>query len=259
MKNVEPKVALITGAGTGIGQAIAARLARSGFRLAVTDLVAETAEATVRTLEQPDMHRAWPLNVTDATSIQDTVAAVTRQLGPISVLCNNAGVSTMNHFWALSEDEWNLNIDVNLKGVWQVTRHVVPDMIERKMGKIIVTASMAAKMGAPLLAHYSASKFGVVGLVQAMAKELAPYGITCNAVCPGFVKTSMQDREIVWEAALRGIAHPEAVRDEYVSMTPLGRLCTPNDVASVVNFLASSDADFMTGQALNVTGGACMH
>ena len=132
-------------------------------------------------------------------------------------------------------------------------------MMERKKGKIVNVAAMAAKLGAPLLAHYSASKFAVLGLTQAMAKELAKYGINVNAVCPGFVKTSMQDREVVWEAKLRGIDDPEKVRKEYIDMTPLGRLCMPEDVAKVVRFLASEDADFLTGQAINVTGGVCVH
>ncbi len=118
---------------------------------------------------------------------------------------------------------------------------------------------MASKMGAPFQAHYAASKFGVLGLVQSMAKELAPYGITVNAVCPGMVKTGMQDREVQWEAELRGITDPEIVTQEYIKSTPLGRLCMPEDVANVVAFLASPDSDFMTGQGINVTGGICMH
>ena len=145
----------------------------------------------------------------------------------------------MGRFYELTEQEWDDNVDVNMKAVWLVTRRVVPQMIARRAGRIVVTASMAAKIGAAYLAHYSASKFGVLGLVQAMARELAEFGITCNAVCPGFVRTGMQDREVVWEAALRDIDDPEQVRREYVRMTPLGRLCRPEDVAGVVAFLAS--------------------
>ena len=109
-------------------------------------------------------------------------------------------------------------------------------------------------MGAPLLTHYSASKFAVVGFTQALAREVAKYGIRVNAVCPGFVKTSMQDREVQWEAKLRKIS-PEKVMQEYIDMTPLGRLEKPEDVANVVTFLASNNSRFMTGQAINVTGG----
>jgi NAD(P)-dependent dehydrogenase (short-subunit alcohol dehydrogenase family) len=165
----------------------------------------------------------------------------------------------MNWFWELTEEEWDYNMNVNAKGVWLVSKHVAPHMIKKRKGKIVNTASMASKIGAPLLAHYSASKFAVIGFTQAISKELAPYNINVNAVCPGFVKTSMQDREIVWEAKLRGIDEPEKVREEYIKQTPLGRLCYPEDVAKVVLFLASEDADFLTGQAINVTGGACTH
>jgi meso-butanediol dehydrogenase/(S,S)-butanediol dehydrogenase/diacetyl reductase len=117
---------------------------------------------------------------------------------------------------------------------------------------------MAGKLAASYLAHYSASKFAVVGFTQGLALELAEHGINVNCVCPAFVKTAMQDREVQWEAELRGMT-PEEVRAGYVKMTPLGRLGTPDDVSKVVRFLASSDAEFMTGQAVNVTGGALLH
>ncbi|MGI9334022.1 MAG: SDR family oxidoreductase, partial [Gammaproteobacteria bacterium] len=113
------------------------------------------------------------------------------------------------------------------------------------------------KIGAPLLAHYAASKFAVVGFTQSLAKEVAGHGIRVNAVCPGFVRTSMQEREITWEGELRGLA-PDAVREEYVSMTPLGRIEEPEDVAEVVVFLASDMSRFLTGESINVTGGVLM-
>jgi NAD(P)-dependent dehydrogenase (short-subunit alcohol dehydrogenase family) len=203
--------------------------------------------------------RAFVVDVTKQDSVDAGVSEAIDHAGSIDILVNNAGVSSMNRFTELSEEEWDLNFDVNIKGVWRVTKSVAPHMVSRRRGRIVATASMAAKLGAPLLAHYSASKFAVVGFIQAVAKELAEYGITANAVCPGFVKTEMQDREILWEAKLRGMDDPDAVRREYIDMTPLGRLCTPQDVANVVAFLCSEDAGFMTGQALNVTGGICVH
>ena len=124
-------------------------------------------------------------------------------------------------------------------------------------GCIVNTASLAAKVGAPLLAHYSASKFAVLGWTQALARELAPKGIRVNAVCPGFVKTGMQSREIEWESRLRNMS-PQQVVDDYVAQTPLGRLEEPEDVADVVVFLCSDKARFMTGQGINVTGGVYM-
>ncbi len=131
-------------------------------------------------------------------------------------------------------------------------------MIKQKSGKIINNASLAAKRGAPFLGHYSASKFAVLGLTYTMALELAPYGITVNAVCPGIVETGMIRREWKWEGDLRGMT-PDQVREEVLSTIPLGRLAQPEDIAAVVAFLASKDADYMTGQALNINGGMENH
>lgn len=259
MKRLEGKIALISGAASGIGFAIASKLAAEGAVLAMTDRnLPEVAKSFEKIKDLSPKSLYWEMDVTDQASVRRAVAAAAERFGVIDILVNNAGVSTMNRFTDLSEEEWDFNMNVNLKGVWRVTKEVAPLMMKRKQGKIVCTASMASKLGAPLLAHYSASKFGVLGFVQAIAKELADYGINVNAVCPGFVATSMQDREIVWEAKLRGIDDPEKVRREYISMTPLGRLCQPEDVAKVVAFLASSEADFMTGQGINITGGACV-
>ncbi|MGB9687071.1 MAG: SDR family NAD(P)-dependent oxidoreductase [Rectinema subterraneum] len=260
MRTIEGKIAFITGSASGIGFAISKRLAQDGAVLAMTDRDQTALKEAFDKIQgiSPKSH-FWTMDVTNQEGINKTVKSVIDTYGVIDILVNNAGVSTMNRFTDLTEDEWDLNMNVNLKGVWRVTKEIAPFMIQRKSGKIICTASMASKLGAPFLAHYSASKFGVLGFVQAIAKELAEYGITVNAVCPGYVATSMQDREVVWEAKLRGIDDPEKVRQEYITMTPLKRLCMPEDVANVVSFLASPDADFMTGQGINVTGGACVH
>ena len=171
------------------------------------------------------------------------------------ILISNAGVSTMNYIDDLTEEEWDFNMNVNAKGIFLTNQEAIKYFKERKIkGRIVNTASLAAKVGAPLLAHYSASKFAVVGFTQAAARETAKFGIRINAVCPGFVKTSMQDREVEWEAKLRSLT-PKQVIEEYISQTPLGRLEKPEDVAKVVLFLSGSDSDFMTGQAVNVTGG----
>lgn len=260
MGRLSGKYAFITGSGTGIGRAIALKLAREGATLMVTDLDLATAKATLDSLETISKgHQACDADVTSQDSIRRAVELTLKSFARIDILVNNAGVSTMGRFTDLSEEEWDLNMSVNLKGVWRVTKEIVPHMVDAGKGKIVTVASMAAKLGAPLLAHYSGSKFGVLGLMQGIAKEVAENNITVNCVCPGFVHTKMQDREIVWEAELRGIKDPEDVRQEYIDMTPLARLCEPEDVARVALFLASEDSDFMTGQALNVTGGACVH
>jgi NAD(P)-dependent dehydrogenase (short-subunit alcohol dehydrogenase family) len=171
----------------------------------------------------------------------------------------------MNRFIALTERDWDFNMDINAKGVFlcsQVAARQLlaqdPDPVSGLRGKIINTASMAGKRGnAPFLPHYVASKFAVVGLTQALAGELAEHKITVNAVCPGYVETSMQERELQWEAELRGVT-VDQVRNLYIADTPLRRIETPEDVAKVVVFLASPLADFMTGAALNINGGAFM-
>ena len=248
------KVALVTGAGSGIGKAIAVALAGAGARVAATDIDPELAEATAAAIPGAIAGR---LDVTSAASARDAVARAEAALGPIDILCNNAGVSTMNRLQDLSEREWDFNFGVNAKGVFLVTQAVLPGMIARQGGCIVNTASMAGKRPAPLLTHYAASKWACVGFTKSAAVELGPYGIRVNCVCPGFVKTSMQEREIIWEAELRGMT-PEAVRAEYVSLTPLGRIEEPEDVADVVVFLASDASRFMTGQGINITGGVRM-
>jgi meso-butanediol dehydrogenase/(S,S)-butanediol dehydrogenase/diacetyl reductase len=247
--------AVVTGAGTGIGSAIARTLAARGLQVAVTDLDLTAARETAGELDT----FATQLDVTDATSIRRAADEAEEALGTLEVWVSNAGVSTMAPFVETTEEAWALNLDVNAKGVFLCGQEAARRLIAHGHGGAIVnTASMAGKRGAvPYLSAYVASKFAVVGLTQAMAYELAPHGIRVNCVCPGYVATGMQERELAWEAELRGIT-PEAVRDAYVEDTPMGRLETPEDVAGVVAFLAGPDAGFVTGEAIAVNGGAYM-
>jgi NAD(P)-dependent dehydrogenase (short-subunit alcohol dehydrogenase family) len=248
--------ALVTGAATGIGAGIAGELARRGHRVAVTDVDLEGAR---RVAAEIDGAEAFRLDVTDRPSIEAACDAACEALGPLRIWVSNAGVSTMRPFVDLTEEDWDFNLAVNAKGVFLCGQVAARRFIDQRAGGAIVnTASMAGKWGAaPYLAHYVASKFAVVGLTQAMAAELARYGIRVNCVCPGFVATSMQERELAWEAEFRGVTVDE-VRELWVSSTPLGRIETPEDVALAVVFLASDDARFVTGEALAVNGGAFM-
>jgi meso-butanediol dehydrogenase / (S,S)-butanediol dehydrogenase / diacetyl reductase len=252
---LEGRRALVTGAGAGIGRAIAQALAAAGARIAVTDLDVANAQAVAERLEGAIASR---LDVTDAAETKRVVERAAADLGGLEIVCANAGVSTMRPVTDLTEEEWDHNMTVNAKGVFltdqAAVRHFLANGIK---GAIVNTASLADKQGVPLLAHYAASKFAVVGFTQSLAREVAPHGIRVNCICPGFVRTSMQDREVVWEAKLRGMS-PAAVREEYVALTPLGRLEEPEDVADAVVFLASDGARFITGEALNVTGGVRM-
>jgi meso-butanediol dehydrogenase/(S,S)-butanediol dehydrogenase/diacetyl reductase len=248
--------AIVTGAGTGIGAAIARELGRRGHRVAVTDLDEESARRVAAEIEGAE---AFQLDVTDRASIEAVCDAACRSLGPLEVWAANAGVSTMSRFVDITEDEYDFNMTVNAKGVFLCGQVAARRLIEQgKGGAIVNTASTAGKWGAaPFLAHYVASKFAVIGITQAMAAELGPYRIRVNCVCPGFVTTSMQERELAWESELRGTSIDE-VRELWVSSTPLGRLELPEDVALAVAFLASEDARFITGEALAVNGGTFM-
>lgn len=190
-----------------------------------------------------------------AASARAAVAAAEAALGPLDILRNNAGVSTMNRIEDLSEREWDSNFDVNAKGVFLVTQAAVKGMIARTRGCIVNTASMAGKKAVPLLAHYAASKWACIGFTKSAAVEFGPHGIRVNCVCPGYVRTSMQERELAWEAELRRMT-PEEVAAGYVNLTPLGRIGTPEDVARVVLWLCAPAAEFVTGAAIDVTGGA---
>jgi NAD(P)-dependent dehydrogenase (short-subunit alcohol dehydrogenase family) len=244
-------IAVVTGAGSGIGRAIAPELARRDHTVVATDLDLDAAKSTAAAVGGP----ALRLDVTDPGSIDAAVS----EIGDFDIWVSNAGISKMQPFTDVSPADLRQTLAVNLEGIFLCGQAAARSMIARATrGSIVNIASMAGKQGrVPFLADYVASKFGVVGLTQAMAFELAPHGITVNSVCPGYVATPMQDRELGWEAGLRGVS-TEEVRRLYIDDTPLGRLETPEDVARAVAFLAGPDAGFITGEALAVNGGAFM-
>ena len=248
--------AVVTGAATGIGAAIARALAEVGHRVAVTDLDGEGAAQVAAGIEGT---QSFSMDVRSRASIESACRDAVEALGPLQVWVSCAGVSSMARFVDLSDDEIDLNLDVNTRGTLICGQIAARQLIAQGGGgSIINIASMAGKRGGvPLLAHYVTSKFAVVGLTQAMACELAPHDIRVNAVCPGYVRTAMQDREIVWEAQLKGITAQEVV-DFYYADTPLRRLQTPEDIAATVVFLASAAASSITGESVAVNGGSYM-
>jgi NAD(P)-dependent dehydrogenase (short-subunit alcohol dehydrogenase family) len=245
----------VTGGASGIGAAICRELAQRGHRVVVTDVDEAGARALASTL--PGAH-SQALDVSSTAACREAVAAIERDVGPLGAWVSNAGVSRMAPFLDIEEAQVDFTLNVNLRGLFFASQAAARAMAVRKSGCIVNIASMAGKQGrVPFLADYVASKFGVVGLTQAMAFELAPLGIRVNAVCPGFVATDMQVRELEWEARLRG-TDPASVKRQWIADTPMGRLEQPQDVARVVAFLLSEDAGFITGESIAVNGGAFM-
>ncbi len=260
LPGLKDKVVLVTGAGRGIGKTIALSFAEQGSLVLVGDINLDEASDTAKiaTDQYKVISQAYKLDVTNRPEVQRVVDAIFDEYHRIDILVNNAGVSTMARAVDITEEEWDFNMNVNAKGVFNVSQSVVKRMIEKSIkGKIINIASQAGRQGFPLFAHYCASKFAVIGFTQSLALEVGKYGVTVNAICPGFVKTSMQVREILWEAELRGIS-PEDVIKDYIDSIPLGRLQEPQDVANVTLFLGSSLADYITGASIEANGGSCM-
>ncbi len=248
--------AIVTGGAAGIGAAISAKLATAGARVAIAD---QDIEGAARLAEEIGRGAAaFAVDVRKRQSVEGCFHAVEQEFGGYDILCANAGVSTMKRVVDLTDADWDFNFDVNARGVFLCNQIAVRHFLERRAkGVIVNTASLAGKSGAPWLAHYSASKFAVIGFTQGLAREVAGAGIRVNCVCPGFVRTAMQARELEWEADLRGMT-PATVLEDYVAQTPLGRIEEPEDVANAVLYLASDLSGFVTGEALNVTGGVRM-
>lgn len=253
------KTVVVTGAGSGIGRAIARTLAERGWRVVVTDVDADAAAAVAADLPGADVgHESAALDVRSPSDATALAFGVTDRVG-LDAWVSNAGISFMHRFLDAPIERYDQTMDVNLKGVFVCGQAAARAMVRSgTKGAIVNTASMAGKQGrVPFLSDYVASKFGVVGLTQAMAYELGEHDITVNCVCPGYVATPMQSRELLWEAELRGTT-PEGVQQMMLDDTPLRRLEQPEDVARAVAFLLSADARFITGEALAVNGGAYM-
>ena len=253
---LKDKVAIVTGAGGGIGKAIAENFARQGAAVAIADIKLELAEAAAREIGEPAI--ALAVDVSDAVSVEAMVDEAENRLGPLDILVNNAGVSYITPFLDCTEEVWEKTMQVNLKGAFHGSQAAIRRMLPRKKGVILNMSSQSGKVGNSHYAAYCASKFGVIGLTQSLAVEFAQDGIRVNALCPGVVFTPLWDSMIGGYARKRNMK-PEEVKGYLESKVPMGRLCSPEDVAHMAVFLASDEAAYITGQSINISGGTVMH
>lgn len=260
MRRFEGQTVFVTGGNKGIGRGIASRFAAEGASVAIAAIETDTPDvAAALGAEAGTPTLGICLDVTDAKAVAAAYAEAEARLGAISVSVQNAGVITIARIDDLTEREWDLNLDVNTKGVFLCCQEAVRRFrASGRGGRLINTASGQARQGFIYTPHYAASKFGVVGLTQSLAKELAPEGITANAICPGIIHTDMWDyNDRVWGKML-GDYGPGELMKSWVAGIPMKRAGTPAEVAGLVTFLASEDAAYITGQTINVDGGLIM-
>jgi len=240
----QAKVALVTGASRGIGRAIAARLAADGFTVVGT-ATSESGVAGIREFLQQGGYAggAVVMDVSDAASVEQALAQITEQFGTPLVLVNNAGITRDNIMLRMKEDEWDSVINTNLNSLFRVCKGCLKGMTKARWGRIINISSVVGVMGNPGQANYAAAKGGVEGFTRALAREIGSRNITVNSVAPGFIQTDMTDHL------------PEAQREALLAQIPLGRLGTPDEIASTVAWLANEGAGYVTGTTIHVNGG----
>ncbi len=255
MQGLAGKRALITGGAHGIGRAIGLYLAREGCDIALLDVnapAAEAAAAEVRALGRAAAAAAGDVSV--AASVRSAVTALEACGRPFDILINNAGIARIGSLLSISEKDWRDTFAVNVDGIFNVTRMVVPGMVQRGHGAVVNLASWLGRRGNPHFSAYAASKFAVIGITQSLAPEVAPFGVRVNAVCPGIIAGTPMRSDLERASAHAGLPATE----ERVRTIPLGRAGTPDEVAKVVAFLASDAAAYVTGAAYDVSGGHWM-
>jgi NAD(P)-dependent dehydrogenase (short-subunit alcohol dehydrogenase family) len=250
---VSERVALVTGAGRGIGRATALALARAGHRVLALARSADLLEQLAA--EEP---RVQPLqaSIDSPEGCAEAIEAA-RRAGPVTILVNNAGRGGWHDrpIWEQDREGWRASMAVNLDAPFELTRALVGGMVEEGWGRIVMVSSTAGQVGAPSMSPYCASKHGVVGLMRSVAQDVAPHGITCNAVLPSWVRTEMADRDAEQEAARRGMT-AEEVWAERGAENPAGRVVTPEEVADVIGYLCSDAAAAVNGEAITVSLGS---
>ena len=246
-----PRVALVTGAGRGIGRAVAERLSREGLHVALTSRNRSELEDTAAACQGETL--VHPVDITDPAAVEELFAVVEERWGRVDVLVANAGAGVSASVARTTDEQWQRMLDLNLTAPFRCIRRALPGMVERRHGRIVAIASVAAKVGEPYISAYTASKHGVLGLVRSTAAEVATTGVTVNAVCPGYVDTPMTEETVSGIVAKTGRSAEEA-RAILERKQPIGRLISVDEVADTVWFCVANGG--VTGQGLNVDGGA---
>ena len=245
----QPRIAIVTGGGSGIGEAVSQRLAADGAAVAVFDLVGDSAEETASAIEASGGAAiAVACDVADRAAIEAGVAETVERLGRPTILINNAGITPFGRFLDISREAFDQVIAVNLRGTFEFCQVVIPHMVEEGWGRIVNISSSSAQTGNFGHTHYSASKAAVIGLTRSLAKEFGRKGITVNAVPPSFIETPSLHRAAEEGQLGRGI-------EEHIPTTPVRRVGQPEDIAAACAFLCRDDAGYITGQVLGVNGG----
>jgi len=248
MKKLENQVAIVTGAGRGIGQAIATRLASQGAKVAVvsrTEINSQKAAAEINA-QFPGSAKAYAVDVADFKASGAVCTQILADFGRVDILINNAGLTRDGLALRMGENDWDLVINTNLKGAFNFVQGILKSLVKQRSGRIINISSVAGLMGNAGQTNYAASKAGLLGYTKSLAREVASRNITVNAVAPGFIITDMTD------------SLPDAIKNSVVSNIPLGKFGEPDDIAAAVTFLAGPDAKYITGQCLTVDGGMVM-
>ena len=244
------RVAVVTGAASGIGLAVAQRLSAAGHSVALLDLDGAGAKKGAAELTRGDRRAiGFQVDVADRAALERVFEAVRKELGPIGILVTSAGIESFDPLLEITPEKWNQLLAVNLTGTFSCAQLAANDMMEAEWGRIVTISSAAGQSGAPLMAHYVASKAGVIGLTKALARELAGAKITVNTIPPSIVDTPMARN-----AEAEG-KFPFGTIDDLVGLVPAGRLGTPDDIAATVAFLCSEEASYITGQVIPVNGG----
>ena len=253
------KVAMVTGGGSGIGAGICERFALEGARVGVADIRGEAAGKTAASIKDKGLEAgAYVFDVSDKAAVENAAGMLESDMGPIDIWVNNAGISKIVPFLECTEELWDLTMKINLKGTFVGCQAALRRMLPRQKGVIINMSSQSGKAGNSSYEAYCASKFGIIGLTQSLAVEYAAHGIRVNAICPGVVFTPLWDEQLGDYAKKRNM-RPEEVKPYLESKIPLGRLCSPEDIANMAVFLSTDEASYITGQSINLSGGVTMH